>query len=91
MKKFATSNLQEQENVRAYFQSLPSWWRNIYKSKGVDAYSMEYEDESFDLVIANSAFPWLDRLEPAIRAAVKLLRGHPYEQPIACGAHHSSI
>jgi len=42
--------------------------------KVCDVYSMDFNDESFDLVIAIGVIPWLERLEPALEEMARVLK-----------------
>lgn len=42
--------------------------------KVCDVYSMDFNDEAFDLVIAIGVIPWLERLEPALEEMARVLK-----------------
>jgi len=43
-----------------------------------DVYSLDFSDDSFDLVLAIGVIPWLERLEPAIQEMVRVIKPGGY-------------
>lgn len=52
---------------QAHRHAEESLTNDLLTLKVGDVYSLAFDDESFDLVIAIGVIPWLDRLDPAIR------------------------
>jgi ubiquinone/menaquinone biosynthesis C-methylase UbiE len=63
---------------QARWHAEESLTNDLLTLKVRDVYSMDFDDESFDLVIAIGVIPWLEQLEPAIGEMARVLKPGGY-------------
>jgi ubiquinone/menaquinone biosynthesis C-methylase UbiE len=64
------------EQARLYAEE--SLTNDLLTLKVRDVYSLDFSDDSFDLVLAIGVIPWLERLEPAIQEMVRVVKPGGY-------------
>ena len=64
------------EQARLYADE--SLTNDLLTLKVRDVYSLDFSDDSFDLVLAIGVIPWLERLEPAIQEMVRVIKPGGY-------------